>query len=56
MYLLVAIDYFLRTVRAEVIKNKRTESVVRVLNKWVKSWNKIEELITDNEKEFYSNC
>lgn len=32
-YMLVAIDYYTRAVRAEVMADKRTETVVRVLDK-----------------------
>lgn len=53
-YVLVAIDYYSRAIRAKVMDNKKTETVVKTLNEWIKTWNKIEELITDNGKEFCS--
>lgn len=52
-YVVAIIDYFTRIVKAEVIKNKEAETVVKVIRTSIKDGHR-EDIITDNKKEFAS--
>jgi hypothetical protein len=52
-YILTGIDYFTRFCRAEVIEEKKSEEVLKILRKWF-GVRQPEQLITDNGKEFCS--
>ena len=53
-YIQVAIDYFTRMVKAEVMPDKCSGSVIGVLREWLNAEECPEEIITDNGKEFVS--
>lgn len=52
-YVLTMVDYFTRYLFAEVIEDKRSNTVVGVMERWTKEYTP-EEIITDNGKEFCS--
>ncbi|KAI5177776.1 hypothetical protein PAEPH01_2506, partial [Pancytospora epiphaga] len=53
-YISVGVDYYTRIVKAGVLGDIRTNSVVKVVSEWLDKWKCIKELITDNGKEFCS--
>jgi transposase InsO family protein len=53
-YVLVAIDYFTRGIKAAVLESKATRGVVETIKAWIGEGFRMEELISDNGKEFCS--
>lgn len=52
-YILIGIDYFTRYAFARKINDKKTSTIIAILNEWIKDFVP-EEFITDNGKEFSS--
>lgn len=53
-YIMVAIDYFTRMAKAEILESKATDEVMSVLERWRENGTDPEEIITDHGKEFMS--
>lgn len=55
-YILIGIDYFTRGIAAKVIQNKTTIQITEALKEWIKAGWRIDELISDNGREFLSSA
>ncbi|KAI5168335.1 hypothetical protein PAEPH01_0048 [Pancytospora epiphaga] len=53
-YILIETDYFTRMAVEKVLGNKTVKGVVETIGKWIDEGGAIEEIITDNGKEFTS--
>ncbi|KAI5170371.1 hypothetical protein PAEPH01_1374, partial [Pancytospora epiphaga] len=53
-YILIGIDYFTRMAAAKVLENKTAKGVVETIRRWMDEGGAMEEIITDNGKEFTS--
>lgn len=51
-YVMLAVDYFTRMARAEVLETKDAQRVNETMKKWIRDGLKPQELISDNGKEF----
>ena len=51
-YGLIAVDYFTRMCWGEMMKSKEASEVVKIIRMWLRGMEKLEEIITDNGREF----
>lgn len=54
-YVVTAIDYFTRFICAEVLGNKKAETVIGIIKNWCKDGYIPEKIISDNGKEFVND-
>ncbi|KAL0265942.1 UNVERIFIED_CONTAM: hypothetical protein PYX00_011659 [Menopon gallinae] len=51
-YILVIVDYFIRKLWARPLRNKTSSGILKMVERWLDQYMKVEELISDNGREF----